>query len=205
MPVVGYRTDEFPSFYSRTSDHRAPLRADDVETLAAMMAAKWALGLEGGIVVANPVPEAEEMARADIDGLIGQALAECDTRASAAGHHALPVGPDRRTVRGTLVGDQHRVGPQQRPARCGARRRPRGIARLSSPSLPSLPFPHFPISQPSSYAAGPGPAWPTPRHTNWVGLCPVSRRAAVDAVRADLFMRTCSQGGLVSRRARLGA
>ena len=45
-----------------------------------MMAAKWALGLEGGIVVANPVPEAEEMARADIDGLIGQALAECDTR-----------------------------------------------------------------------------------------------------------------------------
>ncbi|CCH71395.1 MAG: pseudouridine-5'-phosphate glycosidase [Phycicoccus sp.] len=80
VPVVGYRTDEFPSFYSRTSDHRAPLRADDVETLAAMMAAKWALGLEGGIVVANPVPEAEEMARADIDGLIGQALAECDTR-----------------------------------------------------------------------------------------------------------------------------
>jgi pseudouridine-5'-phosphate glycosidase len=31
VPVVGYRTDEFPSFYSRTSDHRAPLRADDVD------------------------------------------------------------------------------------------------------------------------------------------------------------------------------
>ncbi|MCA0335501.1 MAG: pseudouridine-5'-phosphate glycosidase [Actinobacteria bacterium] len=80
VPVVGYGTSDFPSFYSRTSDFSAPLRADDPATLAAMMRAKWDLGLEGGIVVANPVPEAEEMSRADIDGLIATALAECGQR-----------------------------------------------------------------------------------------------------------------------------
>lgn len=80
VPVVGYGTDDFPSFYSRTSDFRAPLRADTPELLAAMMRAKWDLGLAGGLVVANPVPAAEEMSRADIDGLIATALAECDER-----------------------------------------------------------------------------------------------------------------------------
>ena len=89
VPVVGLGTSEFPSFYSRSSGFAAPLRADSIEELAAMMRAKWALGLEGGLVVANPVPEAEEMSRADIDGLIAQALAECDER----GIHGKDITP----------------------------------------------------------------------------------------------------------------
>ncbi|HQK32557.1 MAG TPA: pseudouridine-5'-phosphate glycosidase [Phycicoccus sp.] len=80
VPVVGNGTSEFPSFYSRSSGFAAPLRADSVDELAAMMRAKWGLGLEGGLVVANPVPEADEMSRDDIDGLIARALAECDER-----------------------------------------------------------------------------------------------------------------------------
>lgn len=80
VPVVGYRTDAFPSFYSRTSDAGAPLRADSVEVLAAMMRAKWDLGLAGGIVVANPVPEADAMAREDVEDLIAAALAEGEER-----------------------------------------------------------------------------------------------------------------------------
>lgn len=76
VPVVGYGTGEFPSFYSRESGFAAPMRVDTPEHLAAMMRAKWDLGLQGGIVVANPVPAADEMPRADIDGLIATALAE---------------------------------------------------------------------------------------------------------------------------------
>ncbi|HQV91511.1 MAG TPA: pseudouridine-5'-phosphate glycosidase, partial [Phycicoccus sp.] len=89
VPVVGNGTSEFPSFYSRSSGFAAPLRADSVDELAAMMRAKWGLGLEGGLVVANPVPEADEMSRDDIDGLIARALAECDER----GIHGKDITP----------------------------------------------------------------------------------------------------------------
>jgi pseudouridine-5'-phosphate glycosidase len=80
VPVVGYGTDDFPSFYSATSDFRAPLRADTVEVLAGMMRAKWDLGIRGGISIANPVPTSEEMPRDVIDGVIARALHECDER-----------------------------------------------------------------------------------------------------------------------------
>ena len=76
VPVVGFGTDEFPSFYSRSSGHRAPLRVDSVEQLAAMMRAKWDLGLAGAISVANPVPAQDELPAAEVDGLIARALAE---------------------------------------------------------------------------------------------------------------------------------
>jgi pseudouridine-5'-phosphate glycosidase len=80
VPVVGFGTDEFPSFYSRSSGHPAPLRVDTVQELAAMMRAKWDLGLAGAISIANPVPEADEIPAAEISGLIEQALAESDER-----------------------------------------------------------------------------------------------------------------------------
>ena len=80
VPVVGYGTDVFPSFFSRTSDFNAPMRVDAVEDLAAMMRAKWELGIPGGIAIANPVPAAEEMPRDVMDGVIAQALRECDER-----------------------------------------------------------------------------------------------------------------------------
>jgi len=80
VPVVGFGTDEFPSFYSRSSGYAAPMRVDTVEDLAAMMSAKWALGLEGGISVANPVPAADEISADEIGRLIDVALAECDAR-----------------------------------------------------------------------------------------------------------------------------
>ena len=80
VPVVTYGADEFPSFYSRSSGHASPLRADTVEELAAMMAAKWDLGLAGAISVANPVPVEDEMPADQVGSLIDQALAECDER-----------------------------------------------------------------------------------------------------------------------------
>ncbi|MDF2093751.1 pseudouridine-5'-phosphate glycosidase [Knoellia sp. 3-2P3] len=89
VPVVGFGTDEFPSFYSRSSGHRAPMRVDSVEQLAAMMRAKWDLGLSGGIAVANPVPADEEMPAEEIGALIEQALGECAER----GIHGKDITP----------------------------------------------------------------------------------------------------------------
>ncbi|HPF82172.1 pseudouridine-5'-phosphate glycosidase [Nostocoides australiense] len=80
VPVVGYGTDEFPSFFSRSSGHRVPMRLDTPEQLAAMMRAKWELGLSGGISVANPVPAEDEIPSEEMDGVIAQALADCAAR-----------------------------------------------------------------------------------------------------------------------------
>jgi pseudouridylate synthase len=89
VPVVVHGSDEFPSFYSRSSGHGAPLRADSADELAAMMAAKWDLGLAGAIAVANPVPADEEIPAHEIGVLIDQALAECDER----GIHGKDITP----------------------------------------------------------------------------------------------------------------
>lgn len=78
VPVVGMGTDEFPSFFSRSSGYRVPMRVDTVEELAAMMRAKWALGLSGGISIANPVPLEAEIPAEEMAGTIEQALADAD-------------------------------------------------------------------------------------------------------------------------------
>lgn len=80
VPVVGYRTDEFPSFFSRSSGHRVPMRLDTPTELAAMMRAKWGLGLSGGISIANPVPGLDEIPAGEMAGVIERALADCDER-----------------------------------------------------------------------------------------------------------------------------
>ena len=74
VPVVGYGTDELPAFYTSSSGLRLEERADRPEEIARLMKAKWDLGLDGGIVVANPVPQRYSMDRLRIDTAIGQAL-----------------------------------------------------------------------------------------------------------------------------------
>lgn len=56
VTVVGFGTDEFPAFFTRSSGLMAPHRVDSAEEMAAAMKAKWALGLAGGFLVANPIP-----------------------------------------------------------------------------------------------------------------------------------------------------
>lgn len=80
VPVISVGSDDFPSFYSRSSGFRSPLRLDSAAEIAATMKAKWGLGLAGGVVVANPIPEAAELPREMIGALIGQAVAEADDR-----------------------------------------------------------------------------------------------------------------------------
>jgi pseudouridine-5'-phosphate glycosidase len=89
VPVVGFGTDEFPAFFSRRSGHRLTLRADTAKEVAAMMKAKWAMGLSGGMVVANPIPAEHEIPAAQIAPQIERAVAE----ANAKGIHGKDVTP----------------------------------------------------------------------------------------------------------------
>jgi pseudouridylate synthase len=80
VPVVVHGSDEFPSFYSRSSGHPAPMRVDSAAEVAAVMAAKRSLGLSGGLVVANPIPVRDEIPAEQIAGIIDQALVDMDAR-----------------------------------------------------------------------------------------------------------------------------
>lgn len=75
IPVVTIGQDEFPSFYSRKSGHASPLRMDDPAAIAGMLKTKWALGLNGSVLIANPVPAEQEIDAADMESHISQALA----------------------------------------------------------------------------------------------------------------------------------
>ena len=61
VPVVAVGSDVMPAFWSRQSPYRAPLRVDDPEAIARLFSTRRALGLEGGMLVANPVPESDEI------------------------------------------------------------------------------------------------------------------------------------------------
>jgi pseudouridylate synthase len=80
VPVVGYGTDDFPAFYSRSSGHKVPMRCDTPNEIAAMMKAKWAMDLKGGIVVANPIPLEAEIPSAEIAPTIELAIKEANAQ-----------------------------------------------------------------------------------------------------------------------------
>lgn len=74
IPVVTFGQDEFPSFYSRKSGFKSPLRLDTVSDIAAMLNTKWQLGLEGTILIANPVPVTQEIEASEMEEHIKAAL-----------------------------------------------------------------------------------------------------------------------------------
>ena len=89
VPVLVHGSDEFPSFYSRVSGHAAPNRVDSAAEIASVMDAHWTLGLDGGLVVANPIPPADEIPADEIGVIIDQALADMD-RLGIHGKEATP-------------------------------------------------------------------------------------------------------------------
>lgn len=78
VPVIGFGTDEFPAFYTSRSGLRLVERADSPAGVAGLLKAKWDLGLGGGAVVANPVPEEHSM-----DGTVIRAAIESALDAAA--------------------------------------------------------------------------------------------------------------------------
>jgi pseudouridine-5'-phosphate glycosidase len=80
VPVVGFATDEFPAFYSRTSGLRVPHRADTAAQVAAIARAQWESGLGGGVLITCPVPEADALPESQIEPAVATALAEAERR-----------------------------------------------------------------------------------------------------------------------------
>ena len=76
VPVIGYGTDELPAFYTRQSGFGVDYRADSPEQLAGMFKAQKELGMKGGMLVTNPIPEQYAMDKAVIDAAIDQAMKE---------------------------------------------------------------------------------------------------------------------------------
>ncbi|MCO4838207.1 MAG: pseudouridine-5'-phosphate glycosidase [Oceanospirillaceae bacterium] len=76
VPVVGYKTKVMPAFYTQTSDFEVDYSLDSKASIAKVLAAKWALGLAGGVVVANPIPKAYAMDPVTIEKVISEAIIE---------------------------------------------------------------------------------------------------------------------------------
>ena len=76
VPVIGYQTNSVPAFFTRESAFGVDCRLDTAEAIAKVMCAKWRMGLSGGLVIANPIPEAFAMPLEAIDAAIAQALQE---------------------------------------------------------------------------------------------------------------------------------
>jgi pseudouridine-5'-phosphate glycosidase len=89
VPVVGYQTTALPAFFTRDSAFKVDFRLDSATDIAAVLKAKWAMGLQGGMVIANPIPEAFAMPREAIDQAIEQALGEA-AQQGIAGKESTP-------------------------------------------------------------------------------------------------------------------
>lgn len=74
VPVVGYKTKTLPAFYTRTSPYQVDVEMDTPEQIAEMLKTKWDLGLEGGVLITNPIPEEYSLDEKVMNDAIDQAL-----------------------------------------------------------------------------------------------------------------------------------
>ncbi|QHV98244.1 pseudouridine-5'-phosphate glycosidase [Spirosoma endbachense] len=89
IPVVTVGQDELPGFYSNQSNFASPLRLDTPEQIAALLKTKWEMGLEGSVLIANPVPAHQQVPKDEIEVYIQQALAAADAQ-HIKGKHITP-------------------------------------------------------------------------------------------------------------------
>lgn len=97
VPVLGLGTDEFPAFYRRSSGLRVDARVETIEELARAVRAHFALGLETGVLVANPIPAADELPAETWEQALETALAEAG-RQGVRGRAVTPFLLDRLRV-----------------------------------------------------------------------------------------------------------
>jgi pseudouridine-5'-phosphate glycosidase len=79
IPVVTYNQQTFPSFYTNESNFKTPLQLNSAKEIAEMLYTKWSLGLNGSVLIANPIPKEFEMPAAQMETYIQQALAAAET------------------------------------------------------------------------------------------------------------------------------
>jgi pseudouridine-5'-phosphate glycosidase len=89
VPVLGYKTEKIPAFYTRESSFFCDAKINTIEELANIVATKWSLNVEGGLVVANPVPEAFSYPAGEIEDIIKTAILELE-RFSISGKDITP-------------------------------------------------------------------------------------------------------------------
>jgi pseudouridine-5'-phosphate glycosidase len=77
VPVIGYGTDDFPAFWTRSSGLKADRRLDTPEAVADLLETHFSLGL-GGVLIGNPIPDADAMDPAYISMMIERALKDAD-------------------------------------------------------------------------------------------------------------------------------
>ncbi len=97
VPVIGLGTDEFPAFFTRNSGFAVDRRVDSIAELASLIRIRWELGQQGGVVVANPIPEQDELDPGLADSAIEAALAEA-SRSGVAGKQLTPFLLERVRV-----------------------------------------------------------------------------------------------------------
>ena len=74
VPVLGLRTDEFPAFYCKSSGLKLDYRAETEEEIAKIVKTKWDLGLKGGFVIGNPIPDEYALDYDEMEKVIVKAL-----------------------------------------------------------------------------------------------------------------------------------
>ena len=79
VPVIGYKTEQMPAFYTQSSGYKVDYRLDSAKEIAEAFYAKQQLELHGGMLVVNPIPDEFAMDKAYIDQNIEKALAEADS------------------------------------------------------------------------------------------------------------------------------
>lgn len=80
IPVVGFKTDDFPAFYTRKSGYGVDYRIDSAVELAQAIKTKWELGLKGGVIVGNPIPAEHELDSVRINKAIDDAVLEAEAK-----------------------------------------------------------------------------------------------------------------------------
>lgn len=79
VPVISYQSDDVPAFWSRSSGHPAPLRFDSVAAISEFLQVREVLGLEGGVLLTNPIPEDAEIPQSTIESWIKTAISQADS------------------------------------------------------------------------------------------------------------------------------
>jgi pseudouridine-5'-phosphate glycosidase len=80
VPVIGFRTEFFPAFYTRKSGSNVDYNIETPENMADFLITKWQLGLKGGVIIANPLPEKYSMDEGEISKAIEKALSDAESQ-----------------------------------------------------------------------------------------------------------------------------
>jgi len=78
IPILGYRTDSLPAFYTAESNYKLPARVDDIASLVDVLKIHWQLGASSGVIIANPIPAIDEIPADIIEPVISHALEKAE-------------------------------------------------------------------------------------------------------------------------------